>query len=397
MLFVIPIALPLALAVRNRSGGGQRNSRIFVGISDIANILAPTALAMSRMGFVVARIHPNQYTNKDDLKTLFSEPGASLTVIQGQLHSVLSDLLDVFRLLSVIYRCDTVFFLWKNSLWPLNLDYLIYRLAKVRLISQHCGDDVRYRPLHNRLFEQVGVSPLDATPSWKDAVQKFARQRIAEFCGQVISSPDQATFQRKDLYFARFAQSGMKEFPARSFVPHLRVLHAPTDRLVKRTDIFLEASAIVRARGISMDFVLSEGLPNEQILDLLLEIDILVDQPSAWVGRLAVEACSRGAAVIGGNNSAIFPQGMSPIVQFPHSPEELAGILIALHRNRKSLRELQYSCWRFWQNNFSSENHEQWLRQVLSDSAPKFGRPHMWNGIVADKDLSRLENILLRK
>lgn len=80
----------------------------------------------------------------------------------------------------------------------------------------------------------------------------------------------------------------------------LRVVHAPTDRVVKGTESIIRAvGAINNRRPSSVELVLVENMPNSEAIKEYRNADIVVDQLRiGWYGGFAVEVMKMGKPVI---------------------------------------------------------------------------------------------------
>ncbi len=77
------------------------------------------------------------------------------------------------------------------------------------------------------------------------------------------------------------------------------VVHAPTHRGVKGTRHVLDAVSRLQGDGIALEFILVEGLPNNEARRLYERADLLVDQLlCGWYGGVAVEFMALGKPVI---------------------------------------------------------------------------------------------------
>jgi glycosyltransferase involved in cell wall biosynthesis len=80
----------------------------------------------------------------------------------------------------------------------------------------------------------------------------------------------------------------------------VRVVHAPSKRKVKGTEHVLHAVDILRSEGLPFEFVLIEGVPNDQAREIYRTCDIAVDQLlGGWYGIFALETMAMGKAVMG--------------------------------------------------------------------------------------------------
>lgn len=80
----------------------------------------------------------------------------------------------------------------------------------------------------------------------------------------------------------------------------LRIGHAPTNRLLKSTDLFLAACDRLKADGLDVEVVLIEGKPWAECLPIKGTCDIFFDQTAYGYGGNAIEAWAMGIPVICG-------------------------------------------------------------------------------------------------
>jgi hypothetical protein len=134
----------------------------------------------------------------------------------------------------------------------------------------------------------------------------FKRASIARFSGlaQAIYSvnPDLLNVLPARCQFMPYGHVFLDEWtPAYSqdHLDPLRILHAPSHRLVKGSDLILAALEELKAEGCAFELLLVEGMSNAQAHEVYTRADILVDQLFAgWYGGLAVELMALGKPVI---------------------------------------------------------------------------------------------------
>ncbi|TWC53427.1 glycosyltransferase involved in cell wall biosynthesis [Pseudomonas sp. SJZ080] len=79
----------------------------------------------------------------------------------------------------------------------------------------------------------------------------------------------------------------------------LRIVHAPSNRKVKGSDLILSALESLRAQGFEFELLLVEGMSNAEARAVYESADVLVDQLFAgWYGGLAVELMALGKPVL---------------------------------------------------------------------------------------------------
>ncbi len=85
----------------------------------------------------------------------------------------------------------------------------------------------------------------------------------------------------------------------------LRLVHAPSRRGFKGTDVIVTAIELLRASRDDFEFSILENLTHEQFLHRLLDADVLIDQVHSFgAGMAALEALAQGKVVVSGNAPA---------------------------------------------------------------------------------------------
>ena len=93
---------------------------------------------------------------------------------------------------------------------------------------------------------------------------------------------------------------GMERCPPRLDARKLKIVHAPTNRVVKGTEHIIAAlDRLARTRPEAVEFRLVENVPHEQALKLYRDADLVIDQLLVgWYGGFAVELMMMGKPVI---------------------------------------------------------------------------------------------------
>lgn len=134
----------------------------------------------------------------------------------------------------------------------------------------------------------------------------FKRASIARFSGlaQAIYSvnPDLLNLLPARSRFMPYGHVFLEEWLPAYSQDHsgpLRILHAPSHRLVKGTDLIVAALEELKAEGHAFELLLVEGMSNAQARQVYAKADVLVDQLFAgWYGGLAVELMALGKPVV---------------------------------------------------------------------------------------------------
>ena len=290
------------------------------------------------------------------------------------------------------------FFVWNHTFLPWNLDLVLLRLAGKRVILMHCGDDVRYRPMQRAIDRSFGIDSWSShKPSFKVFLRHFYFSALSEVVGDVISLRDQATFQRGSLIQFKFPMADIKKSGDGFFKKEaVRILHAPSDREIKGTRFVLEAIEILRQLGIPFEFKLIEKESNERVLKEINRADILIDQPGTWVARLAMEGCSAGCCVIGGNQAEYMQNYDSPVIQFEKDAKKLANVLSELICDRDLLRNKKRECRIFWEKYYTQEAFYRHYESILRGTAPTFLPLRQQKQILISSSSNWLERMIVR-
>lgn len=122
----------------------------------------------------------------------------------------------------------------------------------------------------------------------------------------------------------------------------IEIVHAPTSRLIKGTDLVESAVRTLQARGADIRLTLVEGLPRDEAMRLYRRADIIVDQMHVgWYGGFAVEAMAMAKPVVcflRDSDLARIPGAMRselPIVSADAT--SLVDVLASLVRDRAGL------------------------------------------------------------
>jgi glycosyltransferase involved in cell wall biosynthesis len=158
------------------------------------------------------------------------------------------------------------------------------RLGK-KVFFHFCGCDIRDSKKTVARHEISACHecwPMLCSPNHKEA-QRVAREQAD---GVFVSTPDLLEFvesaqllpQPIDLEQFSCARSKLLVATAPRASDRVRIVHAPTNRLIKGTRYIEKAVEKLAADGLDIELVLVEGRPYEEALQIYSEADIGVDQ-----------------------------------------------------------------------------------------------------------------------
>jgi glycosyltransferase involved in cell wall biosynthesis len=234
--------------------------------------------------------------------------------------------------------------------WPFALlpDLPILRRAGKGIVVTFQGDDARQRDYCLAHFPIIHYRELPETP-YSQSVDTGRRRRIAYF-GRYAHrmyalNPDLLRVLPPQARFLPYANVDLRanrpELGTHTSRRVPRIIHAPTDQLVKGTRFILNAVERLRkADGLEFEFQLIEGLSQKDVWPLYREADLLIDQVLAgWYGGLAVELMALGKPVVAylrEEDMAFVPQAMrDSIPVISANPESIYAVLKELLTTRR--------------------------------------------------------------
>ena len=80
---------------------------------------------------------------------------------------------------------------------------------------------------------------------------------------------------------------------------NFKILHAPNHRALKGTDFLIKAVDELKKEGLDIEFIMLEKIPNEKVIELIKEVDLVADQLIiGWYAMFAIEAMNNSTPVL---------------------------------------------------------------------------------------------------
>ena len=167
------------------------------------------------------------------------------------------------------------------------------------------GDDARQGDYCLKHFE-ISIATQVESNYYNSASDGFKRRsinRLAKYADQIYAlNPDLLHVLPSCAKFTPYSHIFLDDWlPIYTQLENrpLRILHAPSHRKVKGTDILVDALDKLKLQGFDFELLLVEGLSNSEARKLYEKADVLVDQLFAgWYGCLAVELMALGKPTI---------------------------------------------------------------------------------------------------
>lgn len=185
------------------------------------------------------------------------------------------------------------------------LEIGILRLRGVKLFIHYQGDDARQGDVSLDMFEFSIAQMVDST-YYTPETDEFKRQQIAFLtarCEKTYAvNPDLLHVLPATAEFIPYSHVNLREWEPRFTQENgrkLRILHAPSHRDVKGTQLILDALSDLETAGYEFELILVEGVSNAEARKLYESADVVIDQLFAgWYGGVAVEAMALGKPVM---------------------------------------------------------------------------------------------------
>jgi len=174
---------------------------------------------------------------------------------------------------------DIFHFHYGKSLLPYNLDLPILRLLGKKTIMQYWGTDVIQFDI---AVKRTEYSPEEIQEVFHEQDDNEKRQKIAKMEKKVdvsvIGDYALLIYTPKSKIIPIALDLKKIDFVGVEDKPHkLKVLHAPSNRLVKGTDHILKVLHQLQADGLDFEIVLVENKSNQEALAMYKEADLLID------------------------------------------------------------------------------------------------------------------------
>jgi len=182
------------------------------------------------------------------------------------------------------------------------IDLLVLRWMGKKTIMLYQGSDARQK---RYCLENHEITFADQFPSYNeetDCQKQFRIRRVEKWCDHVLSvNPDLLDVLPPGATFHPYPNITIDADEPVYPEPkgEVCILHAPSNRATKGSDLIIEALEELKREGVPLRLNLVEGISHEELLEQVAEADLVVDQIlSGWYGGFSVEAMSLGKPVV---------------------------------------------------------------------------------------------------
>lgn len=368
--------------------------RIFVGPTEIAGIGEGLSHGFAELGHecdvVTAQPHPFAYGTAQS-KPWFAVIWLQLngralgagpkTSVRGFFWRVVRVLWSWVVLLASLYRYDAFIFLSGSTITNTEFELWLLRGLKKRIIFTYVGSDAR--PAY-----MDGALSAGADASTKQIYQMVKRQKklIAmheRYANEIVSAHSICHFSSRRLVnwfeigLPRLNTSRGKQARGEVEAEIITALHSPSNSRIKGTEVILAAVENLKAKGVKIQLVTLQGVPNHEVVSALGKCDFVIDQlySDTPMAGFATEAAHHGKpSVVGG----YFAEEMHhylrseviPPSEFVH-PDRIQNAIEMLATDHEYRRALGERAQRYVSERWSARKVAERYLLLLTGEGPK--------------------------
>lgn len=372
---------------------------IFIGLHEISGYFGNLREGLEKIGyrcdFVELTPHPFKYRDNISLNGIASlirsireKSARTQSGLMRRTMNVISNLLMFVLFLSSIRRYQVFIFTFGDSFFIKNLDLPLLKLLRKRIIMHFMGSDAR--PVYlDGIREFDGIDEMYAAS--KQQLKKI--QFIERFADVIINNPAAGHFQEKPFIsgFCLGIPQPNEDSPVLPLTKDgpdtdtrtqtlwtrpVRILHAPSSRYGKGTDLIRQVVIDLKEKGYPIDYMEISNRPHMDVIEAIRLTDIVIDQAYSDTPMAAFSAEAarfRVPAVVGGYYAEIIskevPESFIPPSMYV-CPEKLGPAVESLIRDEGLRRVLGERAWTFVRTQWSQREVALRYSRIISDNIP---------------------------
>lgn len=370
----------------------SHGQRVFIGLQEISGYYSGLESGLNDIGvaarFINIHPHPFGYAQTQD-NPAFARQAVKAVLRHREANRLGRQYWAFWYLLNVtgllfwsLSRFDAYIFAWGQTFLPVNLDLLLLRALRKRVIVNVGHGSEARPPYMSYLHEDVKAEELNRRTH--DMSRRL--RRLERWATCLIGLPTTAQLLRND--FINFYALGLPidqdaHFRASNVAGQdqrtktIRVLHLPSKPQIKGSAYIRAAVERLQESRPDVEYVELTGVSHDEVLKALACCDIVIDQlwsdiPMAMVGLEA--AAYAKPSMIGGYawdfwDELLPPSEMPPSVRF--EPEHLVEILERCVSDMSQMHQLGVEACRFVTEKWSAEAVAHRFERILADEVPK--------------------------
>jgi hypothetical protein len=362
--------------------------RIFIGFSEISGMYSRIVKELRDSDYPISYTqttrHPFGYHHGTDLSDFRFEHRLNRT--DNRITSVIQYLVfRIYHLFWALRNFDTFVFIYGRSFLPKNLDLVLLRLFGKRIVSL-VGHGSEARPAF--IDGAHWSNALKTSDPLRSIHRTFLQQtkhmsRIERRSNLVVAHPLASQLLSKPAVAATCIGIPIPNIPGHLQINHnvnrsqVRVIHSPSDRRGKGSDIISDLVSRTSSNLHTLDYIELHGVSNSEVISKLAESDIAIDQlyTDTRLAGFGTEAASLGVAVLSGSYGAAeltecIQQEFLPPALVVH-PRDIEETLIRLVSDIAYREKVAKACESFVLSRWSVESVAERFLLVVTGSCPK--------------------------
>lgn len=192
------------------------------------------------------------------------------------------------------FEFDVFHFYYAQSMGWQNLDLYFYRLFGKKVVMEYLGHDVDFC---------LGLNGLNDSGMKCDRLRilKRIKKQSKLVHKQLVCAPYYYQFVDHSIILPLAIDINEYEYhPLKIQGEYLTIMHCPTERVYKKSDIIEEAIDRLEKEGYKIKYKCIMGVTHSELKQEFLNSDIVIDQLNPWYGTVSIEAMALGRPVVSG-------------------------------------------------------------------------------------------------
>jgi glycosyltransferase involved in cell wall biosynthesis len=275
--------------------------KIFIGCHDIGNNTKFLKDVFKDQCITVLKREHKFYNYSPDIRfPFFTRKGVSANVTKM--------LVAPFIFLYCMAKCRAFIYFWSESLLlDRSFEFKVLKKHRKVILTRHLGCDIRHwEPAlddlrKKSLFHVCGLCKY----AFSEVCNRKEKQRIAQesdkYADIIYSSTGMPSFLTRKYKTTRIPLN-LEDYEysfSRSDIP--KIVHAPSDPVLKGTSIIRLALTRLRSENYCFDYIEITGQNNDRVIEALMKSQIVIDQlGGCGIGLFALEAMACGNVLLSG-------------------------------------------------------------------------------------------------
>ncbi len=186
----------------------------------------------------------------------------------------------LFNFIKCFFKYDIFHFHFGESLLPNNLDLPILKLFGKKMLMHYWGSDIRQSDIAINYVYFKNLDELQKIyPGKENDYKRNKIKRIEKYVNLTIVGDYQLLpYSPKSIVIKQALDISKYHFIGCEYKGgKIKIVHAPTNRQIKGTKYVLSVIEKLKQEKYNIDFILIEKQPNDIVLDICKNADIIVD------------------------------------------------------------------------------------------------------------------------